>query len=299
MSKLMKPLFIDGNFNREGKRMRANYVKTIGDYPLWIADGKPDKDYTRYEDDKYYYYIQVDEWLIMCGYTEHELKERAGYNHLNKEWYGDFQGRNDYLQENIYKGRSYEEYSPLIKELVAKETEAATKWGNDETIQAELLKQDIDKHIETYIDARDNNGTFPDFIGAVFLGELDKCEELAKIRRARVEEERKLRKAEAAKQKAKEEEERKQAEQKLIEETEQVFINGGTIKDGEIILKLANKYNINIPIRTKGWILDCFAESTIKNDGTMSCRYWKRKKNATGSTIIYSILREIRTAIMA
>ena len=83
----------------------------------------------------------------------------------------------------------------------------------------------------------------------------------------------------------------------LIEETEKIFINGGTIKNGDIIVKIADKHNINIPIRTRGWIYDCLAECTITENGGASYRYWKKKKGSTGSQKVYDILFDIRKAI--
>ena len=45
-ARLMKPLFYDGNFNRDGKKMRAVFEREISDgtvsYRLWRSDGKPD-----------------------------------------------------------------------------------------------------------------------------------------------------------------------------------------------------------------------------------------------------------------
>jgi len=297
MSKLMKPLFIKGMYNKEGKRIRANYLKTIGEYPLWIEDGKQNKDYGKNENDKYYLYIQVDEWLIMTGYTEYELIQRAGQDHLNKEWYGNFEERQKYFDENFYKGRTYEEYRPLIKEHIEKEEVFIEESGKNETIQENFIKTFIDKAIANYIEARDNNGKFADFIGAAFLGELDKCEQIAKILKMERQEKENIRKAELEEQKVKEAEEKAQAEKLLIEETEKTFINGGTIKDGDIIVKLADKYNVNIPLRTKGWILNNLAEATITEDGSVNYRYWKRSKNATGSQRVYSVLFDIRSAI--
>lgn len=297
MAKLMKPLFINGMYNREGKRIRANYLKTVGEYPLWIKDGKPNKDYTRNENDKYYLYIQVDEWLVMTGYTEYELIQRAGQDYLNKEWYGNFEGRQKYFEENFYKGRTYEEYNPLIKEHIDKEEVFIEESGKNEVVQASFIKAFIDKAIANYIDARDNNGKFADFIGAAFLGELDKCEQIAKILKVKRQEKDRIRKIELEKQKAKEAEEKALAEKLLIEETEKIFINGGTIKEGDIIVKLANKYNVNIPLRTKGWILNNLAEVTITESGSVNYRYWKRSKNATGSQKVYDVLFDIRSAI--
>ena len=72
-----------------------------------------------------------------------------------------------------------------------------------------------------------------------------------------------------------------------MKETESIFINGGTIKGGDTIVKLADKYNIDIPIRTRGWILNNLSETTITESGSISYRYWRRSKNAKGSQTVY------------
>ena len=296
-AKLMKPLFINGMFNREGKRIRANYVRTVGEYPLWIEDGKPNKDYARNPQDKYYIYIQVGEYIFTNGETEYDIIQQAGYTKLNKEWYGDIEGRNKFFNE-LRKGKTYEEYSPLIKEQIDKEQAFIDEYGQKEDVQFAYLKETyIDRHIQNWIDARDNGGKFADFIGALCLDELDKCQEIAKVLKIKRQEKEKIWKAEIAKQRAKEAEEKAKAERLLIEKTEKIFINGGTIKGGDIIVKLADKYNINIPIRTKGWIYDCLAECTITENGGASYRYWKKKKGTKGSQKVYDILFDIRKAI--
>lgn len=299
--KLMKPLFIDGMFNREGKRIRAKYIKTISCegavYPLWINSGKPDKDYTKNPDDQYYLYIQVGDFIVMTGYTEYDLETRSGSDRLNKEWYGDFEGREKYFKENIYKGRTFKEYEPLVKEQIAKENAFISERGKDETVQAMFLKRDIDRAIARYIDARDNNGKFADFVGAAFIGELENCDKLSqKLKKIRQQEEA-IKRAEREEQRKKELEERSKAEQRKIEETENILVNGGKIDDGKIIIKIADKYGINIPIRTRGWILNTLAECTISDNNSISCCYWKRSKGATGSQKIYDILFLIIRAI--
>lgn len=296
-AKLMKPLFVNGMYNREGKRIRANYLKTVGEYPLWIKDGKPNKDYGKNENDKYHLYIQVDEWLVMTGYTEYELMQRAGQDYLNKEWYGDFKGRRKYFEENFYKGRSMEEAYKLVRNHIDKEEVFIEESGKNEVVQASFIKAFIDKAIANYIEARDSDGKFADFIGAAFLGELDKCEQIAKVLKTKRQEKELERKRELAEQKAKEAEEKALAEKLLIEETEKIFVNGGTIKDGDIIVKLADKYNVNIPLRTKGWILNNLVEATITESGSVNYRYWKRTKNATGSQKVYDVLFDIRSAV--
>lgn len=63
-SKLMKPLFYGNYFNRDGRRMRAVHVKTVSNdndsYRLWRGAGKPDRDYTKVEADKYYLYAEIN-----------------------------------------------------------------------------------------------------------------------------------------------------------------------------------------------------------------------------------------------
>lgn len=293
-TKLLKPLFVDGMFNRVGKCIRAKHVKTVSEYPLWIHNGKPDKDYVRNENDKYYLYVQVDSWLVPLGYTEYELGSRAAYEYMEREWYGGFIEREGFFDTL----RKAEDADCLIKEQIAKEEAFCAEHHNNERIQAEFIKSIINKHIEMYIEARDNSGRFADFIGALFLGELDKCIEINEKLKV-------IRKQEEEKQRAELEEKRKQeaqeiaiAEQKAIAEAENILVNGGTINDGNIIVKIADKYGVNIPIRTRGWILNKLAECTITENGGVGYRYWKTK-NATGSQKVYEVIFDIRDAINA
>jgi len=233
----------------------------------------------------------------MIGETEYELQRGSAYEYLNKEWYGDFQGREKYFHENFYNGRTYEQYNSLIKEHVAKEEVFIQDNVNNEVIQVEYINQFVERSIKGYVDARDGKSKYVDFRGATFLNELDKCAELSLVLKKERQEEEQERRRVLAEQKAQELKEKEQAEKLLMEETEQILINGGTIKGGEIIVKLADKHNINIPIRTRGWILNNLAEATITDSGSVSYRYFRRTKNATGSQKVYDVLFGIRTAI--
>lgn len=48
-AKLMTPLFYDGNYNAEGKRMRVVLERMVSNgtesYRLWRSDGKPELEY--------------------------------------------------------------------------------------------------------------------------------------------------------------------------------------------------------------------------------------------------------------
>lgn len=299
-SKLFKPLFVDGNFNREGKRIRAKYVKTVlcddTTYSLWIdASSKPDKDYTRNENDKYYLYILFNDWLVNTGMTEYELEIRSSYDYMVKKWYGDHEGRNKYY-EKLRNIKPYEESEKAVKARLAEEDTFCNEHCKDGNIQAILIKKNIDKAISNYINTRDNNGKFADFIGALFVGELDKCIEIRNKLKEESAKEEEIKRIEREERHKKEQEEKEQAERKAIEEAENILVNGGTIKSGELIVKIADKYGIKIPIRTRGWILNSLAECTISENGGVSYRYWKTK-NATGSQKVYDVIFNIIKAI--
>lgn len=299
MAQLMKPLFVNGNFNREGKKIRANNIKTIGEYSLWVSGGKPDKDYVQNEDDKYYLYILANDFLVPVGYTMCELKRKAAYNLLNKQWYGSFEEREKYynnLRSTKKEDENWNIVNGLVNEQIAKEEEFIKKQNENETMLEEFLKINVESAIADYVNVRDNGGNRINWPGAAFLGELDKCIEIAKVIRNQREEKEKERKRQIAEQRKKEAEEKAQAEQLVIQEAEKIFINGGKIESGDIIIKLANKHNINIPLRTKGWIMNCLANITITPDGNMNYQYYK-KKGASGSQTIWSILHNIRSAL--
>ena len=172
--------------------------------------------------------------------------------------------------------------------------------GNIENLVKKIKSENIDLYqcSKKTVDNCLNSGNNICSLGlAEMVGRLEEAKEHnQKVREQRQEKELE-RKRELAEQKAKEAEEKALAEKLLIEETEKTFINGGTIKDGDIIVKLADKYNVNIPLRTKGWILNNLAEATITESGSVNYRYWKRTKNATGSQKVYDVLFDIRSAI--
>lgn len=299
-ARLMKPLFVGGNFNREGKRIRAIHVKTISangvTYPLWINAGKPDKDYTTVANDKYYLHVQCGEWLIPCGDTEYDLIRRSGWALLNREWY---QGERSAYFNKLREGKTYAEYDQLVRARIEEEEAFIAEHSNDDAVQVSYLKEHFDGCIARYIDARDNGGRFADFVGAAFLGELDKCDkEVAQPIRERRKQEEAARRVAAAERERIEAEKEAEAEKAAMEAAEAVFLKGGKLTDGRTITQLADKYGISIPLRTKGWILNSLAEATFSENGSISLRYFRRAgSNARGSNVIYSILFAIQRAI--
>ena len=105
-ARLMKPLFYDGNFNRDGKKMRAVFEREISDgtvsYRLWRSDGKPDIQYPRAENDNYLLYAEIRDYLVPLRITDFYLIDHAGYPAAVAELYGNKDARNDYF-DNLRK----------------------------------------------------------------------------------------------------------------------------------------------------------------------------------------------------
>lgn len=297
-AKLIMPLFVDGKFNRDGKRMRAKHVKDIscdgGEYSLWISSGSKENDYPRAENDTHYLYALIGEYIVPCGVTEYKLEQEAGFKHLIKAVYGTSEERKRQL-DVFYK--NWEESRDLMSAKMAEENAFIEQHGKDGSVQAEYLKKIFDGCVDRYISARDTDGKHADFIGAAILGELTRCREIADVLREKRKVVEAERREETRKRQEAEDAERKQKEQNAIMEAETILRDGGKITSGEMLVKIADKHGVTIPIRTRGWILKSLAEFTI-NGSSMSYRYWKTK-NGQGSDKVYDVVGAIRKALTA
>lgn len=299
MGKIKKQLFVGGNFNKTGQGSYAEFVKEVSNgkntYKLWHTISR--NNYHRNELDVYYLFVEVGDYLVPVRETEYSLINRVGY-----------EAAKEILYDNDSDKQSAMWREGNADELRKKEDAVINECGNDSKRQADYIEALLNESVNRYVNARDNydaaedkRGFHADFIGAAVLGELDNCVKLAaKIRKDYDERERQRReqaKAEAERVRA----ERLEAEKKELEATIEKFKSGGQIDDGRLLVEIAEKYGVKIALRTKGWILNSFANCTIKIDNgqpEFSVRYWK-KKNATGSTKIYEILSDIYTAVSA
>lgn len=128
-ARLMKPLFYDGNFNRDGKKMRAVFEREISDgtvsYRLWRSDGKPDIQYPRAENDNYLLYAEIRDYLVPLRITDFYLIDHAGYPAAVAELYGNKDARNDYF-DNLRKSGD-----DAVLEAVRRERERIMLLGSD------------------------------------------------------------------------------------------------------------------------------------------------------------------------
>lgn len=292
MSTLKKPLFINGMYNREGKNCRADFVREVSNgaqtFKLWTTTEK--NRYPQNEYDKFWLYVEVNNYLIPVKLTEWNLVNHLGFVQMCAEMYGTQQERARVWQA-----------SKDINALRAREESVILRYGSDPARQADYIHKLLSDHVRYYIDARDNGGTFADFVGAAVLGELEICVELSAKLRAEQEAKAEAARREREERKARERAEREELHNKALEEAENVFTRGGLIKDGALLVELADRHGVKIPLRTRGWILNSFAQCSIAIvDGAprYSVRYYK-SNSGTGSTKIYEIIEQIRAAIIA
>lgn len=147
-ARLMKPLFYDGNFNRDGKKMRAVFEREISDgtvsYRLWRSDGKPDIQYPRAENDNYLLYAEIRDYLVPLRITDFYLIDHAGYPVAVAELYGNKDARNDYF-DNLRKSGD-----DAVLEAVRRERERIMLLGSDPACQASYIKKLFDNNVACF-----------------------------------------------------------------------------------------------------------------------------------------------------
>ena len=313
-TKLMPTLFNNkGMFNREGKRIRAQHLKDITNgtdtFSLWHKVGLPDNEYHHAENDKYYLYVEMCGYLVGVGYTECNIIERIGNRELLAAKYkGDWQNRSKKIAR-ISKAKGYDG----VTEFQNAEQQEVNRLGSDESKQADFIKAVIQQHIDTWNESKENNGqTFPDFIGAAAVGELDECQRL-RVEYNKVQEQREAERRAQAQAKAQQEhEELNSAAQEQERRAIDTIAKGGTLKNeyitwspypgstksAKIIIYLMDKYGVKVPLKTRGWIMDKLESVTFGENGSVSYRFWK-SRNATGSQSVYNCLFDLIKAVKA
>lgn len=135
------------------------------------------------------------------------------------------------------------------------------------------------------------------------LGNIDLAKHYAEYREKQITEKEAKRQAEVAERERRkiEEEEKRLAEiEKTILEAENNIFHQKDFKnvkaDGKsVINKLMEKYGINVPLRTQGWINSKLAMITF-NDGKISYRFYG-KSQRDNSTVFIKYLKELKDAI--
>ena len=308
-SKLMIPLFYDDNFNREGHRMRAVLEKEISNgtqtYRLWHSAGKPDRDYPRAENDKYILQVEVNGYLVPLRMTDFDLIDHCGYKIAVEKLYGGAEGRNQCFHALRESGDDY------VHAALNEELSEIERCGQDPVHQADYIQNILNDHVGTYLESKENGGsTFPDFVGAAVMNDLARCVELSAVYRAQ----RQAREA-ARRARAKEEEKiyceaQNKAAEQMVSDAIQIILNGGVLKNEKvrfyrtkyssstysIINYLMRQYQVDVPLRTRGWINDKLVNATIK-DGKCEYLQYLRAKGGRCSQKFFEYMNALIRAV--
>lgn len=309
-SKLMTPLFYDGNFNREGRKMRSVLEREISDgeqtYRLWRSAGKPDLSYSRAENDKYILYVEISNYLIPLGMTDLSLTDHCGFASAAEKLYGGKDNR-----EKWFDALSKSGGADAVSAALVKERSEIERFGSDPACQTEYIRTLLSGRVDTYRKAKENGGqTFPDFVGAVVMNDLARCVELSAVYRAKCEADNAAHRARAAEEEKAYCEERNQAAEQAVSAAIQIIREGGVLKNEtitfyqsrynsssySIVNYLMRQYHVDVPLRTQGWINEMLSSATVR-DGR--CEYYQflHSKRGKGSQKFFECMNSLIQAV--
>lgn len=311
-AKLMTPLFYQDNFNADGKKMRALFLREVSNgtdtYRLWRRDGKPDREYPQGEGDAYILYVEQGSYLAPLRMTDYYMVNHCGYHAAVAALYGDEDKREQYFDSLRQSGGDQ-----AVREALGREERMILEYGSDPAHQASYIKAILNGHVSTYLTSKENGGeTFPDYIGALVLGELPACVKLSAAYKARS----RIRAQERmAKTNAEDEAycaERNRQAQQQVQEALRVIREGGVLQNdtvefyrsrydssaSSIILYLMRRYQVDVPLRTQGWINERLANATI-TDGRCSRVQFRGNKRSKCSSRFFDCMNELIHVVAA
>jgi len=312
--KLMKPLFYNGMYNSDGRKMRAIFEKEVSNgentYRLWRKAGNPDVDYPVAENDRYLLYLELNGYLAPLKITEFRLIDQCGFYEAVKNLYGGADQRGKYFEkcrENKIDGNK------LVTEALEREEVEVQRYGSMPERQANFIKKWIDGHVAIFQDVKAKGGdSFPDFVGGLALNDLTSCVELyaafqEKFRKAEKERRDDVRKKERCfvENKNKEAEEMISAALRTIKEggvlendTVSFYRNRYECSAYSIFNYLMRRYNVTVPLQTQGWINKKLVSATIENGRCEHLQY-KRSKGAGCSQKFFDCMNDLIAAVNA
>ena len=316
MSKLMMPLFHNGNFNRDGKKVRAEFIREVCDgntsYRLWRCECESGRDFPHAENDKYFLHIETNGYLVPLGLTEYSLIDACGRKAACEELYGGEEGRKKFYDGLRTQYNATDNYTPF-KQAAEREEEVIDRIGNDPAKWVKYIGDFFRMHIEIYSRSVENDGdTFPDFVGAVALNDLSTCLKL----RAKYQKKAEIREqAERERKKAEDAafcEEQNRIAEEQVRKAISVLRDGGTLENDRITLYetrydsecvcivnyLMQRYHINVPIQTKGWIKSKLTGFIVSNGRCTGVRY-RRAKGCKCSDKVFGAITDLINAAKA
>ena len=309
---LMTPLFYQDNFNVAGKKIRAVFLREVTNgtdsYRLWRRDGKPDRQYPQGKGDDYILYVELHGYLATLRTTDYYLIDRCGYKAMVVALYGGEDKREQYFDGLRRSGGD-----EAVLEVLKQEEQKIQEYGRDPARQADYIKAILDGHVSTYLESKESSGkTFPDYIGALVLDELPTCRELSAIYQGKCREREQERKAKADAEDRAYCEERNQRAEQQVQEALRVIREGGVLQNDtvefyrsrhdssacSIVLYLMRQYQVDVPLRTQGWIASKLANATIADGRCSHLQFWGRKSDRASQRFV-ACMNELIRAIAA
>jgi len=310
-SKLMTPLFYDGSFNREGHKMRAVFERKISDgtntYRLWRSTGKPDWDYPSAENDKYNLYVEINGYLVSLGMSDFRLADCCGSLAAVQKLYGGDEERERYF-DHLRKS----EGDIGVRAALDAERKEIERCGNDPIYQTDYIQKQLILRVNAYLEAKENGGkTSPDFVGALIVDDLAHCAELSKIYKAKQQEKRMVRLAQIAEKERIYCEERNREFHQTVSDAIQIIRTGGVLRNEtveyyrsrydssaySIFNYLMRLYQVDVPLRTQGWINERLSSVMIK-DGRYTGLQYFQPKGSHGSQKFSDCMNALIQAVM-
>ena len=311
-AKLMTPLFYQGNYNTGGKKMRALMIREVSNgtdtYRLWRRDGKPDRQYPQGKGDDYILYVELHGYLATLRTTDYYLIDRCGYKAMVAALYGGEDKREQYFDGLRRSGGD-----EAVLEVLRQEEQKIQELGRDPACQADYIKAILDGHVSTYLESKESSGkTFPDYIGALVLGELPACRELSAIYKDKCREKDRERKAKADAEDRAYCQERNQRAEQQVQEAIRIIREGGVLRNDtvefyrgrhdssacSIVLYLMRRYQVDVPLRTQGWITSKLAAATIADGRCSNLQFWGRKSDRASQRFV-DCMNELIHAVAA
>ena len=311
-AKLMTPLFYQDNFNSVGKKMRAMLVREVTNgtdtYRLWRRDGKPDRQYPQGEGDDYILYVELHGYLATLRTTDYYLIDRCGYKAMVAALY-----RGENKREQYFDGLRRSGGDDAVLETLAVEGQKIQELGRDPARQADYIKAILDGHVSTYLESKESGGkTFPDYIGALVLDELPTCRELSAIYQGKCREREQERKAKADAEDRAYCQERNQRAEQQVQDALRTIREGGVLQNDtvefyrsrhdssacSIVLYLMRQYQVDVPLRTQGWIASKLANATITDGRCSNLQFWGHRRDRASQRFI-DCMNELIRAVAA
>ena len=305
---LMTPLFYQDNFNVAGKKIRAVFLREVTNgtdsYRLWRRDGKPDRQYPQGKGDDYILYVELHGYLATLRTTDYYLIDRCGYKAMVVALYGGEDKREQYFDGLRRSGGD-----EAVLEVLRQEEQKIQELGRDPACQADYIKAILDGHVSTYLESKESSGkTFPDYIGALVLDELPACRELSAIYKSKCREKEQERKAKADAEDRAYCQERNQRAEQQVQDAIRIIREGGVLQNDtvefyrdkydssacSIVLYLMRQYQVDVPLRTQGWITSKLAAATIADGRCSHLQFWGRKSDRASQRFVVCMNELIR-----